>query len=93
MASLALARDFEDSHLPWTDERGQTAPEFTDEQTASLRTAHIDRLALRLMKGEPVSTFPLAEIAEARSRIIVGRRAKVQRSSYCRNAHTDLVAA
>ena len=98
MASLALARDFEDHHQPWTDQRGRTAPEFTDEQTAALRAAHIDRLALRLLKGEPVSTFPLSEIAEAQSRasqidFIVGRRAWARRSSRCRAASHRLVAA
>jgi len=66
MASLALARDFEDHHhRPRAVQIDLTAPKFTDKQTAALRAAHIDRLALRLLKGEPVSTFPLSEIAEA----------------------------
>jgi hypothetical protein len=65
MESLALARDFEDQHQPCTDQTDQTAPEFNDEQTAALRAVHIERIALRLLKGEPVSTYPLSEIAEA----------------------------
>jgi hypothetical protein len=65
MESLALARDFEDHYQPYTDQTDQTAPEFNDQQTAVLRAAHFERLALRLLNGEPVSTYPLSEIAEA----------------------------
>jgi hypothetical protein len=66
MAGLALTRDFEDHDHPWIDHPGIPAPEFTEDQTAALWTAHIHRLALRLLNGEPVSTFPLSEIDEAR---------------------------
>lgn len=85
MAGLALNRDFDDTPQPLTDQKGCTAPEFTDAQTAALRAAHIDRLALRLLKGEPVSTFTPAEIAEAlRTAIITaapGPRRKRNRRS------------
>jgi hypothetical protein len=71
MESLALARDFEDHHQPYTDQTDQTTRVFNEKQTATLRAAHIERLALRLLKGEPVSTYPLSEIAEALHTVVM----------------------
>ena len=83
MKSLAFAMCFEDHHQQFgPDQTDQTAPEFNDEQTAALRAAHINRLALRLLNGQPVSTYPFSEIAEAlRTEVMPAAPATMPRKS------------